>query len=239
MGINKLADIIKHGTEELGISMSKKTITAFERYFDYLEKRGKFDNLTAISGEGDVARLHFIDSLAILKNYEFRNMKVIDIGSGAGFPGVPLKLAEPTIKLTLLDAAVKRVDFLTGLCATLAIKADCIHARAEEAAHEQHMRERYDIVVARAVARLSVLCELCLPFIAVGGAFIAMKGTGSSDEANEAYGAIKALGSEIEEIADYVIPDTDIVHRAIIIRKRAKTPEIYPRRFSKIKKNPL
>ena len=230
---------IARGAEELGLKLPRGAVAAFREYFERLEAHGANYNLTAISGEDDVARLHILDSLALLKTYRFDGARVIDVGSGAGFPGVPIKLAAPSVNLTLLDATGKRVAFLKELCPALGIEASCIHARAEEASRGADHRERYDIALSRAVARLDVLCELCLPFVRVGGAFIAMKGADSDNEIAGAGGAVKALGAKVQECADYTIPGTDVARRAVIIKKVAKTHERYPRRFARIQKNPL
>lgn len=230
---------VTRGAEELGIVLPRGAGAAFRRYFSFLEERGRSVNLTAISGEDDVVRLHFLDSLALLKICDFKGARVIDVGSGAGFPGVPVKLAEPSVDLTLLDATGKRVDFLTELCAKLEIDAFCLHSRAEESARKNNMRERYDIALSRAVARLNVLCELCLPFVRIGGLFVAMKGAGAADEITEASDAIEALGAKLRDCIDYSIPGTDITHQAALICKTANTPEKYPRRFARIQKHPL
>ena len=234
-----LASLITHGADELGISLPPGAPSAFDVYYSLLRDRGESVNLTAITGEKDVVRMHFLDSIALIKAAQFKDARVIDIGSGAGFPGAPLVIAEPSIDLTLLDATGKRVSFLTELCAALNIKAACVHARAEDAAFKTEHREHYDIAVSRAVARLNILCELCLPFVRVGGMFIAMKGVASADEIAEARGAIAALGAELPEYYDYVIPGTGITHRAVLIHKTSGTPDKYPRRFSRIKKAPL
>ena len=168
-----------------------------------------------------------------------KNKKIIDVGSGAGFPGVPLKIAESSIDLTLLEATGKKTAFLSELCGVLNIDVTCINARAEDAANEPDKREQYDIAVSRAVARLNVLCELCLPFVKPGGTFISMKSIDSADETEEAQNAIKTLGAAIQEHHDYTIPGTDVTHRAILLRKTSQTPEKYPRRFARIQKNPL
>jgi len=236
---DKMFNIVAEGAKELNIFLPPTAEAAFRAYYDFLEKRGKQVNLTAISGAEEVARLHFLDSIALLNTASFKNAKVIDIGSGAGFPGVPLKIAEPTIDLTLLEATGKKVSFLFDLCSELGIQATCINARAEEAAHTTEMREQYDLVVARAVARLSELCELCIPFVCVGGFFIAMKSTDSAGEESEAQNAIAALGAELHKRTDYNIPGTEIMHRAIVIRKTKETPGKYPRRYAKIQKSPL
>jgi len=234
-----ISTIIKQGASELNIELPPEAVAAFRAYYDFLDKRGQHVNLTAISGVKDVARLHFLDSLALLKAETFANTRVIDIGSGAGFPGVPLKIAEPSIDLTLLDATGKRIKFLSELCAELGINATCLHARAEDAAHKVEMREKYDIALSRAVSQLNILCELCLPFVKVGGTLIAMKSIDSVDEISEASNAISTLGAELTQCFDYTIYETDITHRAVLIRKTSETPDKYPRRFAKIKSAPL
>jgi len=231
--------IIAKGAKELDIELPPGVGAAFGAYYDFLETYGRNVNLTAISGAEEVARLHFLDCLALVNAANFKNAKVIDIGSGAGFPGVPLKLAEPLADLTLLDSTGKRVAFLSQLCNKLDISAACIHARAEEAAHLPKMREQYDVVVSRAVAGMSVLCELCLPYVRIGGLFIAMKSIDADNELEEANNAILTLGAQLQEQFDYNIPGTEIIHRAILIRKTAKTPDKYPRRFARIQKTPI
>jgi len=231
--------IVSLGAGELGIDLPPGSLAAFTGHFRLLEARGQNMNLTAIKGAEDVARLHFLDSLALLNAVRFENARVIDVGSGAGFPGVPLKIAEPSINLTLVDSTDKRVAFLKELCAVQGIGADCVHMRAEDAGRDSKMRERYDIAVSRAVAELNVLCELCLPLVRTGGFFIAMKSVNSSDETRFAKSAISTLGAELQGYYDYTIPGTDIVHRAVIIKKAAHTPPCYPRRFAQIKKSPL
>jgi len=234
-----ISEIVSHGAKSLGIALPHTAAAAFTSYYEFLEKQGKDVNLTAITGAEDVARFHFLDSIALLNAAQFKDARIVDIGSGAGFPGVALKVAEPSIDLTLLDATGKRVTFLSGLCSLLGIDAKCIHARAEDAAQTPDLRERFDIAASRAVARLNVLCELCLPFVRVGGTFIAMKAASSDDEIAEANRAAEALGAEMRGCHDYVIPGTDVVHRAVLIQKISTTPEVYPRRFSRIKKAPL
>ena len=243
-----IRDIIERGAAEYGISLPELVGAAFETYYSRLESRGRDINLTAVTGEQDVARLHFLDSIALLKACDFTGEsaarggsgpRVIDVGSGAGFPGLPMKLAEPSIDLTLLDATGKRVAFLEELCGVLGVGAACIHARAEELSREPDMREQFDVAVSRAVARLNVLCELILPFVMVGGLFLAMKGVDSAQETAEAENAVKALGARLEGNFDYTIPGTDVTHRVVTIRKISATPETYPRRFARIEKSPL
>jgi 16S rRNA (guanine527-N7)-methyltransferase len=234
-----VASTIAQGANELNIELPSGTGAAFGVYYDLLEKRGQNVNLTAVSGTEDVVRLHFLDSLALLTVASLKDALVIDIGSGAGFPGVPLLLAEPSITLTLLDARGKRITFLTELCTKLGVDATYIKARAEEAAHTPEIRERYDIALSRAVARLHILCELCLPFVRVGGSFIAMKGSDTAMEIEEAQNAIEALGAKLQGCFNYTIPGTDISHSAVVIDKISKTNDNYPRRYAKIQKSPL
>ena len=236
-----VGDIVERGAVELGIRLPPGAGAAFEKYYDLLEQRGKYCNLTAISGEEDVAKAHFIDSLAMLKYTGFKDASVVDVGSGAGFPGMPIKIAEPSAKLTFLDAARKRVLFLSDLCSALDVEARCVQARAEEAARTVDMREMFDIAMSRAVAKLNILCEMCLPLTRVGGVFLAMKGAGdgAAQELVEAHGAIKILGAEVIGAMDYRIPGTEIAHRVIVVRKNTKTPDEYPRRFAKMHRSPL
>lgn len=235
-----MRNILIQGSERYKLTLSEKALDAFCIYAEFLEEKNKVMNLTAITDLKDVAERHFIDCLSLLTIENFENKSVIDIGSGAGFPGIPLKLAVPSIHLTLLDSLRKRVDFLEELSLKLNLEqVKCMHARAEEAALLPEMRDSFDFAVSRAVAKLNVLCEICLPFVKISGAFIAMKGTDSDLEVKEAQKAITVLGGTIEKTVDYEIPNTGVFHRAVIIRKTASTPKGYPRRFSRIQKSPL
>ena len=234
-----ITNIVAEGAETLGIDLPPGACALFESYYDLLGQRGGNVNLTAITDAADVARLHFLDSIALVKALDFRNARVLDVGSGAGFPGVAVKITEPSIDLTLLDSAGKRIAFLSELCTVLGIEASYVHARAEDAARRADMRGQFDITVSRAVARLDVLCELCLPFLRIGGSFIAMKGPDSQDELSDALYAIETLGASQRECFDYMIPGTEITHKAVIIGKVSETPEQYPRRFARIQKKPL
>lgn len=221
----------------MGIEAGEECLARFRKYFEYLADRSRHMNLTAITGEAEVARLHFLDCGALLNMADFSGKAVIDVGTGAGFPGLPLKILCPDIRLTLLDSLQKRVDFLQSTCSLLELEnVDCVHARAEES---MQYREKFDIAVSRAVSRLNMLCELCLPFVAVGGKFIAMKGPGGVQELAEAENAIALLGGRVLGITDYTVPGTDITHSAVIIEKTSPTPAKYPRRFAKIQKSPL
>ena len=216
-----------------GLSPEKiDTLCAFGRA---LLEKNQVMNLTAITEPQAVAELHFLDSIALLQAVDFQNQRVIDIGCGAGFPGVPLKIAEPSMELTLLDSLGKRMRWLETVLPELGVDAEVVTGRAEE--YVAGCREQYDAAVSRAVARLNVLAELCLPYVKVGGQFLAMKGAMAQEEADEAASAIRRLGGQIERIAEY--PIGDAIHRVVIVRKIAPTPKSYPRPFAKIKKAPL
>ena len=233
-------DLLVQFARENGLELPSSAAPAFRRYYHFLEEKGKVMNLTAITGEENVYTLHFLDCLSIASVRKMEGCSVIDVGSGAGFPGLPLKIAVPRLRLTLLDAQKKRVDFLRELCQQLGLDdVQCVHARAEESAFDGMMRERYDYALSRAVARLNVLCELCLPFVSPGGMFIAMKGTDSDEEIDQAQTAVRTLGGCLEEIRDYTVPGTDVRHRLVIIRKTDRTPSGYPRKFAKISRSPL
>jgi len=236
---HKLEEIVTLGSMELGITLPPGAGAAFGKYYTFLTKCSRKFNLTAIAGAEEVARLHFLDSIALLNATHISNASVIDIGSGAGFPGLPMKIVQPSITLTLLDATGKRVRFLSELCDILGLNATCLCARAEEFSHNPGARQKYDVAISRAVARLNILCELCLPFVTTGGIFIAMKGIDSNEEITQARTAIETLGAQLQDCFDYTIPGTDIVHRAVVIRKTSKTADKYPRRFAKIQKSPL
>ena len=228
--------ILRAGLAELGLDGSKaEPLEAFARAV--LEKN-KVMNLTAITDEADFARLHLLDSAALLNVADFSGRRTVDVGTGAGFPGVPLRILCPDVRMTLLDSTGKRIDFLRETCAALGLgNVDCVHARAEEFAAEH--RESFDLAVSRAVAALPVLCELCLPLVKVGGQFLAMKSARSDGELEGAMDAIAALGGRLADAVDYAIPGSDVTHRVIVIDKVDRTPPRYPRAFGKIKKAPL
>lgn len=216
--------------------LSPQQLCKFETYCRLLLEKNQVMNLTAIREPERVETLHFLDSLSLLELADFSGKSVLDVGCGAGFPGIPLKLAEPSLRLTLLDSLQKRVTWLQDeLLPALAVNARCVSDRAEEYALSH--REEFDIVTSRAVARLNLLAELCLPLVRPGGLFLAMKGQDAFEEAEEADRALHALGGKIEKIAEYTVEDA--IHRVIVVRKVRRTPPQYPRSFAKIKKEPL
>ncbi|MCF2616222.1 16S rRNA (guanine(527)-N(7))-methyltransferase RsmG [Oscillibacter valericigenes] len=231
-----MEQLLQDGLTALGLPADG--IPALIRYADLLVEKNKVMNLTAITEPADIARLHFLDSAALLTIADFKEKTVADVGTGAGFPGVPLRIIEPSMHLTLLDALNKRVEFLKEVCGDLGLAdVECVHARAEEFAADR--RESFDLVTSRAVAALPLLCELCLPLVNVGGSFISMKSVDAGAELDSARRAIEVLGGTVDRVVDYDIPGTEIRHRAIVIKKARETPKKYPRAFAKIKKNPL
>lgn len=205
------------------------------QFGELLIEKNKVMNLTAITEPEKVAHLHFLDSLAVLQAADCKGKSVIDIGCGAGFPGVPVAICEPSARITLLDSLQKRMNWLKEVLPRLDVQANVVAARAEE--YVTGCREQFDICTSRAVARLNVLAELCLPYVKSGGKFLALKGAMAQEEADEAKAAIKALGGRITGIYEY--PVLDAVHRIVIIEKVGFTPKQYPRAFAKIKQKPL
>jgi len=231
---------LKQSAKSFGLALSDEQMEQFQAYWELLVERNKQMNLTAITEQAEVETRHFLDSLALFQVADLKGKRLIDIGTGAGFPGVPLKIAEPSLELTLLDSLAKRVDFLTEVCEKLELESvRCLHARAEEWVAEDGVRESYDYATSRAVARLDILAELALPYVKVGGAFLAMKTAHAEKEIEEARGAVEQLGGAMKEAYDYTLPGTEAAHRIVVIHKIAETPMQYPRRFARIQKQAL
>ena len=230
------------GFQQLGLTgrLPEDAVSRLDRYAQLLLEKNQVMNLTAITDPDQVARLHMLDCGALLKYFDFSGKTLADVGTGAGFPGVPLKILVPSLEVTLLDSLGKRISWLTETCQTLGLrKIQAIHCRAEEQAKLSGFRESYDFASARAVASLPILCELCLPFVKVGGQFLAMKSVDSQRELEDAEHALKLLGGQVQNVWDYSIPGTEITHRLISVEKISSTPSKYPRLYAKIKKNPL
>ena len=226
---------------EYGISLSDKQMEQYNRYFELLVEWNEKINLTAITEPKEVAIKHMIDSITAYDENLFTDgATVIDVGTGAGFPGLPLKIFCPEIKLTLMDSLNKRIKFLQTVVEELGLKdVECVHARAEEGARNKKYREYFDIAVSRAVARLPILCEYCLPFVKKGGHFIALKGMQYNDEADEAAKAIKVMGGSKTEIRPVKLPELDDKRAVITITKTMPTPKAYPRKAGTPTKNPI
>lgn len=213
------------------MSMNEK----FDIYMKLLLEWNQKINLTAITEPSEITTKHFLDSLSCAR-YISHGAGVVDVGTGAGFPGIPLKIERPDISLTLMDSLNKRINFLKEVCSQINIKADCVHIRAEDAGKDKAYREKFDVAVSRAVANLTVLSEYCLPLVTKGGIMLAMKGKDIQDELDEAMPMIKELGGTVKGVEPYTIEGTDITHSIVIIEKTASTPPKYPRIAAKIKK---
>ena len=219
----------------MGLTLDRETAQKLCAFGEAVVEQNKVMNLTAITQPEQVAKLHLLDSLSVLSAQDLRDKTVIDVGCGAGFPGVPLKIACPGMKLTLLDSLGKRMHWLEEVLPTLGVDAECVTARAEEAVATR--REQYDFATSRAVARLPILLELTAPYVKVGGAVLAMKGTAAKEELEESKRAIKVLGLQLEKVLEFPMDGT--AHAVIVLRKIAPTPKQYPRRYAKIKQSPL
>ena len=229
-------ELLQQGLQTYGLDAGKAD--QLLTFAEMLLEKNRVMNLTAITEPVDVAQLHLLDCAAVLTMADLKGKRVVDVGTGAGFPGMPLKILEPAAKLNLLDSLNKRIGFLQEVCDALNLRdTRCVHGRAEEYARDH--RESFDFATSRAVAALNVLCELALPMVKLGGAFLAMKSVDCDEELRQAKSAIAQLGGSVEAVRDYTIPGTDVRHRLVIIRKVKPTPAAFPRAFARIKKNPL
>lgn len=237
-----MREILLNGLSKMGLSPTGEQMEKLETYARLLLEQNQVMNLTAITEPDQVARLHFLDSASILACPEFdlADKSVIDVGTGAGFPGIVLKILEPSLSLTLADSLGKRIFWLETVCEVLSLDGvRCIHARAEELALESGFRDSFDLAVSRAVASYPLLCELCLPFVKPGGIFTAMKSVESGREVESGKNAVKQLGAKAFRNWDYTIPGTDVTHRLVMVKKLSPTPKGLPRSWGKIKKSPL
>lgn len=227
--------------DALGVSLTEKQIEQFLRYYELLVEKNRVMNLTAITEYKDVLKKHFVDSVSLVKAFDLSgNLSVIDVGTGAGFPGLALKLAFPKLKVTLLDSLNKRIHFLNEVIDELGIDGvDTIHGRAEDFAKLGKLREKYDLCVSRAVANLSTLCEYCLPFVRVGGLFVSYKSEKIIEELASAEKAVSVLGGKVERQVQFTLPDSDVYRNLVLIRKEKVSPLKYPRKAGLPAKEPL
>ena len=240
--IQAAAGVISRGLEAYGLKdrTDPQAARSLAQYCQALLDKNREMNLTAITDPLDAANLHMLDCAALLNCAQLPEKTLIDVGTGAGFPGMALKILVPSLELTLLDSLNKRLDWLAQLAGQLDVQGvRTVHARAEEAGRDPALREQFDFATARAVAGLPLLCELCLPFVKVGGRFLAMKSTGSDQEVEAAQSAFQILGGRLDQCFDYAIPGTDVVHRVVVVEKISSTPPKFPRRWAKMQKAPL
>ncbi len=235
-----IKEIIKSATADFKIQLNDNQLSQLERYFELLVEWNEKINLTAITDESGVAVKHFADSLTFFNYIDVpQNASVIDVGTGAGFPGIVLKIARPDIKLTLLDSLNKRLKFLDVVLNELGLEAELIHSRAEDGGQDFELRESYDFAVSRAVAQLNVLSEYCLPYVRLSGSFVALKGPDADNEITNAKHALQCLGGKIKKSYKFSLPMDGGDRTIIEIEKNSPTPEKYPRNSGKIKSNPL
>lgn len=235
-----IKDLLLNFIKDYKITLTENQYEQFQKYFELLAEWNEKMNLTAITDESGVALKHFTDSLSLLNFVDIpQNSSLADVGTGAGFPGVVLKIARPDIKLTLIDSLNKRLVFLNEVCSQLGIDAELIHSRAEDGARDEKLRESFDFAVSRAVARMNVLSEYCLPYVKVGGAFCAMKGAQANEEFKESLNAINTLGGKLENKYFFELPENGGERAIAVVRKVKNTPQKYPRQSGKIKAKAL
>jgi 16S rRNA (guanine527-N7)-methyltransferase len=233
--------LLKDCCDQMGVALSDAQAEQFMTYLSLLLEWNEKMNLTAITEHRDVVLKHFADCLSLIPHVEWKEgMQVIDVGTGAGFPGIPVKIAKPEVEMTLLDSLQKRIGFLQEVGTQLNLDGvEYVHSRAEDGGQNPDYREQFDLCVSRAVANLAVLAEFCLPFVKVGGMLAALKGPDAEAELEQAKGALAKLGGKLVKIQDVAIPSTDLSHKLVFIEKTAPTPKQYPRKAGKINKNPL
>lgn len=235
--------LIREELSELSIELSELQLHQFYQYFELLIEWNKVMNLTTITEVEDVVTKHFVDSLSLVKvlpDLKSEQVQILDMGTGAGFPGIPLKIVFPELEITLLDSLNKRINFLNEVIEQLGLKKiKAVHGRAEDYGRDREYREKYDYCVSRAVANLSTLSEYCMPYVKIGGAFIPYKSGKIEEELNQAKGAVKLLGGKIEEVITFMLPKTDVERSFVVVRKKEGTSKKYPRKAGLPGKEPL
>ena len=231
----------ERGLNELGITLSEEQMQQFLTYYEMLVEKNKVMNLTAITEFDEVVEKHFLDSLSLVKVYDLtKPVRILDMGTGAGFPGIPLKIAFPNLKITLLDSLNKRIQFLNEVICKLELQdIEAVHGRAEDFAKPDQFRERFDLCGSRAVANLATLSEYCIPFVKPGGFFISYKSEKVNVELEEAKKAISVLGGSFQKNIEFLLPHSDITRNFIVIQKKNKTPLKYPRKAGLPSKEPI
>lgn len=231
----------KNGLQQLHIALSEKQMEQFLQYYELLVEKNKVMNLTAITEFDEVVEKHFLDSVSLTKQMDLHQpLKVLDLGTGAGFPGIPLKIVFPELEITLMDSLNKRVLFLQDVISSLQLEnIEAVHGRAEEAAKNKKYRESFDLCVSRAVANISTLSEYCLPFVKIGGSFISYKSSTIEDELEDGKKGIAILGGKVKDVYKFTLPDSELQRSFVIIEKEKKTPKAYPRKAGTPSKEPL
>ncbi len=231
----------KNGLQQLHIELSEKQMEQFLQYYEMLVEKNKVMNLTAITEFDEVVEKHFLDSVSLTKQMDLHQpLKVLDLGTGAGFPGIPLKIVFPELEITLMDSLNKRVLFLQDVISSLQLQdIEAVHGRAEEAARNKKYREGFDLCVSRAVANISTLSEYCLPFIKIGGSFISYKSSTIEDELEDGKKGIAILGGKVKDVYKFTLPDSELQRSFVVIQKEKKTPKAYPRKAGTPSKDPL
>jgi 16S rRNA (guanine527-N7)-methyltransferase len=237
----KFYDLMFKSAEDVGLQLSKEQYEKFIDYMKLLQECNEKINLTAIVEDEEIIKKHFIDSIKAFKRDEFKNANnLIDVGTGAGFPGLPIAIMRDELNVTLLDSLNKRINFLNTVISKLGLSnVKTIHSRAEDGARDSNLREKFEIATSRAVANMSVLSEFCLPYVKVGGNFIALKGPSVDQEIKESINAIKILGGELINIYEVGIEDTELRHNLVVVKKIKECPKGYPRKAGLITKNPI
>lgn len=238
---NKYYDLLNSAVNDVGLEFDENKYNQFIKYMSLLKSWNEKVNLTAITDDLEIVKKHFIDSIKIFKFQPLKDAKkVIDVGTGGGFPGIPMKIIKPELEIVLLDSLKKRISVLESILNDIGINdVTAIHGRAEEFGVKTEFREKFDVVVSRAVANLAVLSEFCLPYAKIGGYFVALKGPSVDSEVNESKRAINELGGKLIDLIEVHIENTDLKHNLVVIKKIKNTPKQYPRKAGIVSKKPL